>query len=329
MATHRVKAEKHARWFLLGLLLALLVTIIIAWGKQHLQRQMLYARMPEAGGWSQDTLRVPAGETLRLRLRAEDVVHGFAIGQSGEAGVVLYPGQPVDIDLRFTKPGIYTFYCTRWCGPNHWRMRGTIVVSGDQPPSAATPQPPLFVVQGIDIDAPHPAPVIPTEGTPSPKRGANLADRLPASYRTQTYYRTHSPAQTWQSLRTEPDLANLDDTAIWDLVAYIWQQAIPRQSLAQGAELYAQNCAACHGTQGRGDGPFGQPDTSGNLANFVPPPDFSDPVFALGASPALWQGKILRGGMGTGMPSWGTIFTTEESWMLTNYLWTFSILANE
>jgi mono/diheme cytochrome c family protein len=43
----------------------------------------------------------------------------------------------------------------------------------------------------------------------------------------------------------------------------------------------------------------------------------------LSASPALLQGKIIRGGMGTGMPSWGAIFTEDQTWALVAYLWTF------
>jgi mono/diheme cytochrome c family protein len=34
--------------------------------------------------------------------------------------------------------------------------------------------------------------------------------------------------------------------------------------------------------------------------------------------------KIRRGGMGTGMPNFGTLFTTEETWALVDYLRTFS-----
>ena len=31
--------------------------------------------------------------------------------------------------------------------------------------------------------------------------------------------------------------------------------------------------------------------------------------------------KIRRGGMGTGMPNFGTVFTPEETWALVDYLW--------
>jgi hypothetical protein len=55
----------------------------------------------------------------------------------------------------------------------------------------------------------------------------------------------------------------------------------------------------------------------------LPPKDFTDPQQMLGASSALLQGKIIRGGMGTGMPYWGTIFTDEEIEALIDYIWTF------
>jgi mono/diheme cytochrome c family protein len=52
------------------------------------------------------------------------------------------------------------------------------------------------------------------------------------------------------------------------------------------------------------------------------PADLADPARMLAASPALLQGKILRGGMGTGMPSWGPIFTDGQTWDLVSYLYT-------
>ena len=63
-----------------------------------------------------------------MRLISDDVVHGFAIGQTTSPAIDLPPGQVVESTLTFEQPGTYTFYCTRWCGPNHWRMRGVIEV---------------------------------------------------------------------------------------------------------------------------------------------------------------------------------------------------------
>jgi hypothetical protein len=53
------------------------------------------------------------------------------------------------------------------------------------------------------------------------------------------------------------------------------------------------------------------------------PTDFTQAEHMLAASPAHLQGKILRGGMGTGMPYWGPIFTDPQTWDLVAYLWTF------
>jgi mono/diheme cytochrome c family protein len=51
------------------------------------------------------------------------------------------------------------------------------------------------------------------------------------------------------------------------------------------------------------------------------PADLQDRPRMLAASPALLQGKILRGGMGTGMPSWGPIFTDEQTWNLVAHIY--------
>jgi mono/diheme cytochrome c family protein len=53
------------------------------------------------------------------------------------------------------------------------------------------------------------------------------------------------------------------------------------------------------------------------------PTDFTRAETMLGASPALLHGKIVRGGMGTGMPYWGPIFTEEQVWALVAYLYDF------
>ena len=60
--------------------------------------------------------------------------------------------------------------------------------------------------------------------------------------------------------------------------------------------------------------------TSGHLK--TRPPDFTDPAHLLSASPALIEGKLLRGGMGTGMPMWGDVFTQDQLDALVSYLYT-------
>jgi mono/diheme cytochrome c family protein len=53
------------------------------------------------------------------------------------------------------------------------------------------------------------------------------------------------------------------------------------------------------------------------------PANFTDAKRMLGANPSLLEGKILRGGMGTGMPVWGSIFTEDQIQDLIAYIYSF------
>jgi mono/diheme cytochrome c family protein/plastocyanin len=312
-----------------------------------LHTPLVHARLAENGGWSPDTLRAEVGEPLHLRLTSDDVVHGIAIGRMNAQSVDVLPGKVTDLTLTFDKPGTYTFYCTRWCGLNHWRMRGTIEVSGRESGSeqdtAITPGKatvPLYVTLGLDIDAPHDSPLIP-DVRPSAVNGGMLSSHLSEpEYISPDFYRSHSPYQTWEKLRNLPGSSNLTDQQIWDLVAFIWQSKTTPAEIAMGRKLYAQNCAACHGGKGAGDGVYaeqlaasGQHSTNKMAGKETmrrkTPAKFTDAKRMLGASPALLQGKILRGGMGTGMPSWGPIFTPKETWDLVAFLYSYQFQYDE
>ncbi len=297
----------------------------------------IHARMPEAGGWTPADLTAQIGETIRLRLTSDDVVHGFAIGgDQTPVSIDVEPGTITEVNLTFNQPGKYTYYCTRWCGLNHWRMRGTIEVTGPETQSAEQPTP-MYLNLGLDIDAPHPAGVTP-QIEPSASRGAELAISLP-EFLDREYYRSHSPAEIWQNLRGEPSLETLSDEQIWDLVAYVWWINTTPQALEEGQQLYAVNCAACHGEIGAGDGVMADKLAATGDASIsgehepghkpTKPADFTQAETMLGASPALLQGKILRGGMGTGMPYWGPIFSDSKTWAIVDYLWTFQFQKEE
>lgn len=315
-------SELFSRVFIsAGVILALGAPILL-WSRTPL----IHVSMAENGGWNPDTLKAEVGQPLHLRMTSDDVVHGFAVGQMDMEPVDVMPGKVTDVTLNFDKPGIYTFFCTRWCGLNHWRMRGTIEVSG----STSDPAPavkPLYVALGIDIDAPHESPLIPLE-RPSAARGQDLAAAVNLDG-SQEYYRTHSPYDVYQSL---PD--SLTDQQRWDVVASLWQGNTTTESLKNGRKLFAQNCAACHGESGGGNGVFAddlakageasmETMAGSQLMSRQTPANFSDPKRMLGASPAILEGKILRGGMGTGMPMWGSIFTEQQIWDLVSYIYSF------
>ncbi len=104
------------------------------------------------------------------------------------------------------------------------------------------------------------------------------------------------------------------------------------EQVQSGEQLFTANCAACHGESGAGNGVYanqlaaGSESSNENQAtgeHTQRPSNFTDPLSMLSASSAHLQGKILRGGMGTGMPSWGAIFTEDQTWALVAYLWSF------
>jgi mono/diheme cytochrome c family protein len=186
------------------------------------------------------------------------------------------------------------------------------------------------VTLGLDIDAPHESPQVPAS-RPSALNGQKLLSSLDLSTVNSPYFsRTHSPYQVFEELKT----TSLSDAEKWDVVAAIWQSNTSPESLSNGKQLYAQDCAACHGETGGGDGVFADDLAASGEASMQSmsssmesmqqtPADFTDPKRMLGASPTLLQGKILRGGMGTGMPMWGSIFTEEQIWDLVSYLYSF------
>jgi mono/diheme cytochrome c family protein/plastocyanin len=291
---------------------------------------LIHAHMAENGGWTPDIIKAEAGKPLALQLTSDDVMHGFAVGQMNIEAVDIEPGKVTSVTLTFDKPGIYTFYCTRWCGLNHWRMRGTIEVSGPDVGPESVPTIPLYVTLNLDIDAPHESPVLPQK-QPSAIRGQQLSSGLDLSEISgPDFYRANSPYQLFQ----EFDSTNLSEAEKWDVVSYIWQSNTTARALANGKQLYSQNCAVCHGENGAGNGVFADDlQASGEASmqtmngsmdmSMQAPVDFTDAKRILGASPALLQGKILRGGMGTGMPMWGSIFTEEQIWDLIAYLYSF------
>ena len=185
-----------------------------------------------------------------------------------------------------------------------------------------------LVAQGVDIDAPHEVAVVPAD-RPSAVRGddiiARLGDELPSLVADPNKRQSHSPFEAWTSLIE----IGLPEDEAWDAVALLWLVETDEKRLEEAAALYAKNCVACHGENGDGEGPgadalasqgMGQGDA---MATPSGPTAFSDPRTMLGGSGEVYYAKIRRGGMGTGMLSFGSIFTPEETWMLVDYLWTF------
>jgi copper transport protein len=81
--------------------------------------------------------------------------------------------------------------------------------------------------------------------------------------------------------------------------------------LAQGKELYTQDCAVCHGDTGIGNGPA--------AASLLPPPaDLTLHARWHADEQLFWY--ITHGVAGTAMPAWGDRLSMEERWAVLAYL---------
>jgi mono/diheme cytochrome c family protein len=282
----------------------------------------LVANAPANGGWQPDTIRVNVGERVRLRIAAPDVVHGFEIPALGIAVDEILPGHVEEVEFVAMRAGRFAFACTRWCSADHWRMRGIVEVIDPANPNPVLPTfaPPLYQQLKIDIDATHPAQNVPAQ-RPSAARGASLDIAVSADLRAQ------SPSDVFAKLRVDRALQSHSDIQLWDALASAWKRAAGDDAIARGQKSYARDCAACHGESGRGDGPAGR--TLPGLAAMRSrakrgPADFTDASQMLGASDVLLQGKILRGGMGTGMPEWGALYSEDEMWAVVSFIRSFT-----
>jgi len=72
-------------------------------------------------------LVLPTGRPVDLRLRAQDVIHGFAIPEMRLKQNAV-PGQTIHLHFTPTTPGIYAILCTQLCGSGHYRMEANLRV---------------------------------------------------------------------------------------------------------------------------------------------------------------------------------------------------------
>ena len=89
------------------------------------------------------------------------------------------------------------------------------------------------------------------------------------------------------------------------------------ESIAIGQALFNENCVACHGPEGRGDGPTA-------LSLNPPPADFAAGHTAIHTDGDLYY-WILQGIEETAMPAFEAQLTDEQAWHLVNYVRRLSV----
>jgi mono/diheme cytochrome c family protein len=115
--------------------------------------------------------------------------------------------------------------------------------------------------------------------------------------------------------RMMPPFQSLSDRERWDVVAYALNLSIPPATLQQGADLYQQNCARCHGQSGQGDGP----DSTGKKVAA-----FSNQEGMASKSLADFEKTIDNGS--DAMPSFHDKLSADQRWALASYVRQFSFM---
>lgn len=93
--------------------------------------------------------------------------------------------------------------------------------------------------------------------------------------------------------------------------------------LALGAALFSENCTACHGPRGEGNGEL---VTAGQIPA---PPDFTDPETASPLTPSEWFGIITQGRIENMMPPWRDALSENERWAVAMYTYTLAYSAGD
>lgn len=74
-----------------------------------------------------NTLHVPINQPIRLTMTSEDVIHSFYVPAFRVKQDVV-PGRYTTVWFTATKTGTYHLFCTEYCGAEHSKMIGSVIV---------------------------------------------------------------------------------------------------------------------------------------------------------------------------------------------------------
>src|SRR5262249_59244026 len=123
----------------------------------------------------------------------------------------------------------------------------------------------------------------------------------PAAFSELTFMRGETPRDFFNVISLGRRRAGMPEWAEalsvqqrWDLVAYVWTLAHPPAAMAQGEQLYRDNCPPCHGLDGAGHGPQA-------AASRVPAPDLQRPGSLVDQTDTQLLAAVTDGVPGTRM----------------------------
>ena len=103
----------------------------------------------------------------------------------------------------------------------------------------------------------------------------------------------------------------LDEQQRWDVASYLYSLHYNQAMLDKGAQIWAANCAVCHGDTGKGDGPKA-------AASARPVPNFSDPADLIATSDTTLFYSVTSGG-GPAMPAFAGKLDDDSRWAVVAY----------
>ena len=77
--------------------------------------------------FSPDEIRLKKGETVKLVINSDDVIHGF-FSRPLKIDSDIEPGKPTEVTVTPQTAGRFLTICDHFCGASHGNMHMTIVV---------------------------------------------------------------------------------------------------------------------------------------------------------------------------------------------------------
>lgn len=90
-------------------------------------KQWMWKLQHPSGRREIDTLHVPKGQPVRLNMISQDVIHSFYVPAFRMKQDVL-PGRYTQAWFEATQTGEFHLFCAEYCGTNHSRMIGKVIV---------------------------------------------------------------------------------------------------------------------------------------------------------------------------------------------------------
>ncbi len=136
----RVSIALELTWTLVPLAI---VIVVFVWGSKvyfHMNRppddamtvtvvgkRWMWKLQQPTGQREINELHVPVGRAVKLVITSEDTIHSFYVPAFRIKRDAI-PGRYVQAWFRATRPGVYHLLCAEYCGTDHSRMQGRIVV---------------------------------------------------------------------------------------------------------------------------------------------------------------------------------------------------------